>query len=31
MMPAVEARDVSKRFRLPHQQASTLKELFLHP
>jgi ABC-type polysaccharide/polyol phosphate transport system ATPase subunit len=31
MTPAVEAVGVSKRFRLPHQQTSTFKELFLHP
>jgi len=28
---AIEVRDVSKSFVLPHQQRSTLKEHFLHP
>jgi ABC-type polysaccharide/polyol phosphate transport system ATPase subunit len=28
---AVEARGVSKQFRLPHQQRNTFKEYFLHP
>ncbi len=29
--PAIEVRGVSKSFRLPHQQRTTLKEHFLHP
>jgi ABC-type polysaccharide/polyol phosphate transport system ATPase subunit len=29
--PAVSVQDVSKTFRLPHQQYSTLKERVLHP
>ena len=28
---AIEAADVAKSFRLPHQQRTTLKEHFLHP
>jgi ABC-type polysaccharide/polyol phosphate transport system ATPase subunit len=29
--PALAVRDVAKTFRLPHQQATTLKERVLHP
>ena len=29
--PRIEVRSVSKSFRLPHQQQTTLKEHFLHP
>jgi ABC-type polysaccharide/polyol phosphate transport system ATPase subunit len=29
--PAIEAVDISKSFRLPHQARTTLKEHFLHP
>jgi ABC-type polysaccharide/polyol phosphate transport system ATPase subunit len=29
--PAIEVRNVSKSFRLPHQQRTTFKEYFLHP
>lgn len=28
---AIEVRNVSKTFRLPHQQRTTIKEYFLHP
>lgn len=28
---AIEVRNVSKSFRLPHQQRTTIKEYFLHP
>jgi ABC-type polysaccharide/polyol phosphate transport system ATPase subunit len=31
VVPAVSVQDVSKTFRLPHQQYSTLKERALHP
>jgi ABC-type polysaccharide/polyol phosphate transport system ATPase subunit len=30
-VPAIEVRDVSKAFRLPHERRTTLKEHFLHP
>ena len=29
--PAIEVSGVSKSFRLPHQQVTTIKEHFLHP
>jgi ABC-type polysaccharide/polyol phosphate transport system ATPase subunit len=29
--PAIQVVDVSKTFRLPHEQRTTLKEYFLHP
>ena len=31
MAKAIEARDLSKTFRLPHERRTTLKEHFLHP
>lgn len=30
-MPAIEAVDLKKTFRLPHEQRTTVKEHFLHP
>jgi ABC-type polysaccharide/polyol phosphate transport system ATPase subunit len=31
LLPAISVQGISKTFRLPHQQYSTLKERVLHP